>query len=277
MYQQSIRSIFMASLKSRDEIIDYALRKLGSPVVDINVDRQQCEDRLDEALDLFTERHFDGVEKAFFKHKITQANKDNGWIETALFGPVNGVTGDAPTGKDIVTVTKIFQFGDFANIDMFDVRYQMALTDYFGINRGLGYNSSMGLSRYDATKQYINLIEDFFQPEKAIRFSKVTNKLHIDMKLSDLDVDDFLIVEAYVKIPSSTFSEIFDDIWLKKYTTALIKKQWGSNLSKFEGVQLPGGVSLRGGEIYSEALEEVNRLEEELQLTYELPIDFDIG
>ena len=97
------------------------------------------------------------------------------------------------------------------------------------------------------------------------------------MKLSDLDVDDFLIVEAYVKIPSSTFSEIFDDIWLKKYTTALIKKQWGSNLSKFEGVQLPGGVSLRGGEIYSEALEEVNRLEEELQLTYELPIDFDIG
>tara|TARA_R100001443_G_C3331406_1_gene172389 strand:+ start:123 stop:926 length:804 start_codon:yes stop_codon:yes gene_type:complete len=267
----------MASLKSRDEIIDYALRKLGSPVVDINVDRQQCEDRLDEALDLFTERHFDGVEKAFFKHKITQANKDNGWIETALFGPVNGVTGDAPTGKDIVTVTKIFQFGDFANIDMFDVRYQMALTDYFGINRGLGYNSSMGLSRYDATKQYINLIEDFFQPEKAIRFSKVTNKLHIDMKLSDLDVDDFLIVEAYVKIPSSTFSEIFDDIWLKKYTTALIKKQWGSNLSKFEGVQLPGGVSLRGGEIYSEALEEVNRLEEELQLTYELPIDFDIG
>ena len=92
-----------------------------------------------------------------------------------------------------------------------------------------------------------------------------------------MKVDKYLIIEAYVRIPSSTFSEIFDDIWLKKYTTALIKKQWGSNLSKFEGVQLPGGVSLRGGEIYSEASEEVGKLEEELQLTYELPINFDVG
>ena len=267
----------MAHPTSRDEIIDYALRKLGLPVVDINVDRQQCEDRLDEALDLFTERHFDGVERAFFKHQITQANKDNGWVNTSLFGPVNGVTGDAPTGKDIISVKRIFQFGDFSNINMFDVRYQMALSDYFGINRGLGYNSSMGLSRYDSTKRYINLIEDFFQPEKSIRFNKVTNKLHIDTDLTDLTVDDYLMVEAYVKLPSATFSEIFDDIWLKKYVTALIKKQWGSNLSKFEGVQLPGGVSLRGGEIYSEALEEVSKLEEELQLAYELPIDFDIG
>ena len=267
----------MAQPTSRDEIIDYALRKLGSPVVDINVDRQQCEDRLDEALEMFTERHFDGVEKAFFKHKTTQATKDNGWIDTSTFGAVNGVTGEAPTGKDIVSVTGIFQFGDFANIDMFDVRYQMALTDYFGINRGLGYNSSQGLSRYDSTKRYISLIEDFFQPEKAIRFNKVTNKLHLDMDLADLTVDEYIIIEAYVKLPSHTFSEIFNDVWLKKYTTALIKKQWGSNLSKFEGVQLPGGVSLRGGEIYSEALEEVNRLEEELQLTYELPIDFDVG
>ena len=267
----------MAKPNSRDEIIYYALRKLGSPVVDINVYRQQCEDRLDEALDLFTERHFDGVEKAFFKYKVTQDTKDNGWIDTDSLGAINGVTGDAPTGKDIVTVTGIFQFGKFASIDMFDVRYQMALQDYFGINRGLGYNSSMGLARYDATKQYIGLIEDFFQPEKAIRFNKVTNRLHLDMKLSDLTVDDYIIIQAFVKLPTATFSEIFDDIWLKKYVTALIKKQWGSNLSKFEGVQLPGGVSLRGGEIFSEALEEVNRLEEELQLAYELPIDFDVG
>ena len=267
----------MAHPTSRDEIIDYALRKLGSPVVEINVDRQQCEDRLDEALEMFTERHFDGVEKAFFKHQVTQDNKDNGWVDTSTFGAINGITGDAPTGKDIVTVTNMFQFGKFANIDMFDVRYQMALMDYFGINRGLGYNSSMGLSRYHATKQYIGLIEDFFQPEKAIRFNKVTNKLHIDTKLSDLVGDDYIIIEAFVKLPSGTFSEIFNDVWLKKYATALIKKQWGSNLSKFEGVQLPGGVSLRGGEIYSEAIEEVGRLEEELQLAYELPIDFDIG
>ena len=267
----------MAHPASRDEIIDYSLRKLGSPVVEINVDRQQCEDRLDEALEKFTERHFDGVEKAFFKHKITQNTKDTGYIDTNSFGAINGVTGDAPTGKDIITVEKIFEFGDFSNISMFDVRYQMALMDYFGINRGLGGNSSMGLARYSTMQQHIGIIQDFFQPEKAIRFNKVTNKLHIDTELADMKVGRYLIIEAYVKLPSAIFSEIFDDVWLKKYTTALIKKQWGSNLSKFEGVQLPGGVSLRGGEIFSEALEEVVKLEEELQLAYELPINFDVG
>ena len=169
----------MAHPTSRDELIDYALRKLGSPVVEINVDRQQCEDRLDEALDLFTERHFDGVEKAFFRHKITQANKDTGYIDTGAFGAVNGVTGEAPTGKDIVSVLRIFEFGDFSNINMFDVRYQMALSDYFGINRGLGFNSSMGLARYDSTKRYISMIQDFFQPEKAIRFNKISNKFDL--------------------------------------------------------------------------------------------------
>tara|TARA_R100000008_G_scaffold82921_1_gene67694 strand:- start:419 stop:1228 length:810 start_codon:yes stop_codon:yes gene_type:complete len=269
----------MANLTTRDELIDYALRKLGDPVVEINVDRQQCEDRLDEALLLFAERHHDGAEKAYFKYQITQADKDNLWIDTSGFGPVNGLTADvdAPTGADILTVSGIFQFGNFASIDMFDVRYQMALSDYFGINRGLGYNSSMGLARYDQTKRYINMIEDFFQPERMIRFNKVRNRLFLDMRPSDLTVGRYVVVEAYVKLKSSTFSEIFNDIWLRKYTTALIKKQWGSNLSKFEGVQLPGGVSLRGGEIYSEANEEILRLEEELQLTYELPINFDIG
>lgn len=269
----------MANLTSRDELIDYALRKLGEPVVEINVDRQQCEDRLDEALDLFTERHHDGSEKAYFKHQITQANYDNMYVDTNDFGPVNGITADvdAPTGSDIISVTKIFQFGNFANVNMFDVRYQMALSDYFGINRGLGYNSSMGLSRYDATKRHINMIEDFFQPEKMIRFSKVRNRLFIDTTQSDLEVDKYIVVEAYVKLKSSTFNEIFNDVWLRKYATALIKKQWGQNMSKFEGIQLPGGVSMRGGEISAEANEEIIRLEEELLLTYELPINFDVG
>jgi hypothetical protein len=267
----------MALPSSRDELIDYSLRKLGSPVVEINVDRQQCEDRLDEALEMFSERHFDGAERAYFKYKITQDTKDNLYISTDDLGAVNGITGDAPTGKDILSVIKIFQFGTFSNINMFDVRYQMALTDYFGINRGLGANSSQGLARYDSTKRYINLIQDFFQPEKRIRFNKVSNKIHLEFSESDLTIDNFLIIEAYVKVPSATFSEIFNDIWMKKYATALIKRQWGQNMSKFEGVQLPGGVSLRGGEIFSEANEEIIKLEEELQTTYELPIDFNVG
>jgi hypothetical protein len=267
----------MAIPNSRDELIDYSLRKLGYPVVEINVDRQQCEDRLDEALEMYSERHFDGSEKAYFKHQITETDKDNMYISTDDFGPVNGATGDGPTGKDILSVVRLFQFGNFANISMFDVRYQMALTDYFGINRGLSNNSSMGLARYDSTKRYINMIQDFFQPEKRIRFNKVSNKIHMDMRDADLEAGKYLVIEAYVKIPSVAFSQIFDDVWLKKYATALIKRQWGQNMSKFEGVQLPGGISLRGGEIYNEANEEIQRLEEELKTTYELPIDFNVG
>lgn len=268
----------MANLTSRDSLIDYSLRRLGSPVIDINVDRQQCEDRLDEALDLYSEYHFDGSEKELFSYQITQEDRDRQYIDLNNLSDPIGASGGRIGGKDILSVVRVHQFGQFANINMFDVRYQMALMDYFGINRGLGFNSSMGLSRYDSTKRYINMIQDFFQPEKQIRFNKVTNKLNLDADwVNDIIVDKFLLIEAYTKISSAQFSEIFNDIWLKKYVTALIKKQWGSNLSKFEGVQLPGGVSLRGDAISSEANEEIQRLEEELRLSYELPIDFMTG
>ena len=268
----------MSELKSRDDIIDYALRNLGEPVIEVNVDRKQCEDRLDEALELFAEQHFDGTERAYFAHKITQDDIDNQYINTSSFGPVNGITGDAPTGSDILSVVKVFSFGNFGNVNMFDVRYQMALTDYFGINRGLGHSSSLGVARYDSTKRYINMIEDMFSPEKMIRFNKVRNKVHLDMDWStDLKVDNYLVIESYVKLSSNTFTEIFNDIWLKKYVTALIKRQWGQNMSKFDGVLLPGGVSLKGSEIYADAKDEIARIEEELQPTYQLPIDFMTG
>ena len=270
----------MAIINSRDGLIDYAYRRLGEPVIDINVDRQQAEERLDDALQFFTERHFDGVERALFTYPVTQSDIDNGFVDMDGLGAVNGASGatasTAPTGKDVVSVVKVFRFGS-GNTNMFDVRYQMALSDYFGINRGLGYASSMGIARYDSTKRYINMIQDFFQPEKRIRFNKVSNKIHLDYSQEDMSVDDYLILETYVKIPSTAFSEIFNDVWLKKYATALIKKQWGSNMSKFEGIQMPGGVSLRGGEISAEANEEIQRLEEQLQTTYELPIDFNVG
>ena len=268
----------MAKLASRDDIIDYSLRKLGSPVVDINVDRQQCEDRLDEALDLYSEYHSDGSEKCLFTHKITQTDKDRSYIDLEGLSDPIGATGGSVTGKDITSVVRIHPFGEFANINMFDVRYQMALMDYFGINRGLGFNSSQGLARYDSTKRYINMIQDLFQPEKQIRFNRVTNKLNLDANWEDdIIVGRYLLIEAYVTLKSTKYSEIFNDIWLKKYVTAQIKKQWGANMSKFEGVQLPGGVSLRGDAISSEANEELQRLEEELRLTYEYPIDFMTG
>ena len=160
-----------STISSKKDLIDYAFRKLGSPVVEINVDYQQAEDRLEDALEYFQERHFDGVDKAYFRYQVTGDDITNQYISTDDFGPVNGITSDAsaPKGSDIVSITKVLQFGDFANINMFDVRYQMALSDYFGINRGLGGQAALGLASYDQTKRYINLIEDFFQPEKALR------------------------------------------------------------------------------------------------------------
>lgn len=266
----------MATITTKEQLIEYSFRQLGKPVVDINVDYQQAEDRLDDALQYFIERHFDGVEKAYFKYEVTQEDIDNSYVDTDALPAVNGA--DGPTGKDIVSVVKVFQFGDFSTINMFDVRYQMALSDYFGINRGLGGNSSLGLASYDSTKRYINLIEDMFQPEKAIRFSKVRNKLFMDTNWSEeLDPGEFLIIEAYVALDPEKYGEIYNDRYLKRYFTALLKKQWGQNLSKFDNVQLPGGVVLRGGQIVQEANMEIQQIEQEIFTNYELPVDFMTG
>ena len=252
----------MAEVTSKDGLINYALRKLGAPVIEINVDREQAEDRVDEALQFFTERHFDGVEKVFFSHQLTQTDIDNRFILTDDLETPKGFPSNGPTGRDIVSVTKVFQFGALKGISsMFDVRYQMALSDYFGINTGLGYQSSLGLASFDSAKRYISMIEDFFQPEKEVRFSKVTNRLLIDSELDKTtSAGNYLIIEAYAALDPEKFGQIYNDRILKKYVTALIKKQWGSNLSKFAGVQLPGGVQLNGPQIYAEAVSEIKEL-----------------
>jgi hypothetical protein len=266
----------MARPNSRETLIQYCLRRLGAPVVEINVDWQQCEERLDDAFDYFTERHFDGVEKVFFKYQITQEDIDNRYISTESIPSPNGV--DGPTGKEIVSIVRVLQFGKFTNINMFDVRYQLALTDYFGINRNLAGSSSLGLAHYDATKRYIKLIEDLFQPEKAITFSKVTNKLHLDMDWrQEVVAGDWIVIQAYAALNPDTYTEIYNDRYLKRYLTALIKKQWGTNMSKFDGVALPGGVTMRGGQIYAEAVAEIAQVEQEINYNYELPVDFMTG
>jgi hypothetical protein len=266
----------MATPNSRETLIQYCLRQLGAPVVDINVDWQQCEDRLDDALQYFTERHFDGVEKVFFRYQVTAEDIQNQYISTDDITYPNGV--DGPTGRDIVSIVRVLQFGNFTNINMFDIRYQLALTDYFGINRNLSGTYSMGLASYDATKRYIKLIEDLFQPEKAISFSKVTNKLHLNMNWNqEVQAGDWLVIQAYAALNPETYTEIFNDRYLKKYLTALIKKQWGANLAKFEGVALPGGVTLRGAQIQAEAMAEITQIEYEVLRSYELPVDFMTG
>jgi len=268
----------MAHPNSRETLIDYCFKRLGAPVIEINVDYTQAEDRLDDALEFFRERHFDGVERVFFAHQVTETDIDQKYIATSDIGPVNGPTGDGPRGSDILSVVKVFQFGQMSNINMFDIRYQLALSDYFGINRGLNAAVSQGLASYDSTKRYINLIEDFFQPEKAIRFSKVTNRLHIDTEWSkQIQAGEYLIIESYAALNEETFTEIFNDRLLKEYATALIKRQWGSNLAKYDGVQMPGGVVLRGGQIQAEAEREIDDIEQKFYSQYELPVDFMTG
>jgi len=266
----------MATPNSRQTIIEYALRQLGAPVIEINVDWQQCEDRLDDALQYFTERHFDGVEKVYFKYQLTQEDIDNQYINTESIQPPNG--NDGPSGKEIVSVVRAFQFGPFTNINMFDIRYQLALTDYFGINRNLSGVYSMGLASYDATKRYIKLIEDLFQPEKTVSFSKATNRLYLFMDWKkETKVGTWIVIEAYAALDPQKYTEIFNDRYLKRYLTALIKKQWGSNMAKFDGVALPGGVVLRGGQIYAEAINEIAMIEQQILRDYELPVNFMIG
>ena len=190
----------MGNVNSKDAIIKYALRNLGYPVIEINVDYEQCLDRVDDALELFAERHFDGVEKVYFKHILTSDNISSKTIDTELLQPPSGITNDGPDGTTIVSVVKLFRFSGFANMNMFDIRYQMALTDYFGINRGLGSNSSLGLPSYSSTMRYINLVEQFFAPEKAIRFNKVSNKIHIDGFMEDMVPGQYVIIEAYAAL-----------------------------------------------------------------------------
>ena len=160
---------------------------------------------------------------------------------------------------------------------MFDVRYQLALTDYFGINRGLNGSQSTPLAGYQVTMQYISLLEQFFSPEKSVRFSKVTNKIYVDAFSQDIIAGSYLVIEAYATLDPDIHTSIYNDRMLKKYVTALIKRQWGANMLKYDGVQLPGGITFKGQQIYDQAIQEIALIEQEFERAYELPIDFMIG
>ena len=267
----------MAQPNSRESLIQYAYRQLGAPVVEINVDYEQANDRLDDAWQFFAERHFDGVERAYFSYVLTNADIENKYINTDTLGPIVGSSGANPNGYDILSIIRVFPFGSLNANELFDVRYQMALNDVYGVNTNLGFVNSTPIANYDITKRYIRLIEMMFDPERTIRFNKVTNKLYIETDWSSLKAGTYLSIEAYVNLNPDLYPEIYNDRMLKKYFTALVKKQWGANLSKFDGVALPGGVALRGGQIFAEAVQEVAILEDQIVASYELPPDMMTG
>ncbi len=264
----------MSTPSSREELKQYALRKLGAPVIEINVDDAQLEDALDDALQMFNEYHFDGAERALYKHEITQTDIDNGYLDTDSFGftgPNDAIQpGDS---RSIVSVTKVFQFDEGgAGSNMFSVRYQMALQDLYGLR------SAGDMSNYYITQSYISLLADFLDPEKQIRFSRVTNRLYLDMNWSEtVSVGDFLVIDAYVALDPDTYTEIYNDILLKKYVTASFKKQWAMNLMKYQNFNLPGGVQFNADQLFSSAENDMSNIEETLQDKYELPPDFFTG
>jgi len=249
----------MAQPNSRQSLKDYALRRLGAPVIEINVDDAQVEDALDDALQFFAEYHFDGVEETFISHQVTQTDIDNKYINM-----------DAIDDR-VVSVTNILSINT-NNSSMFDPEYQIALNDFFG------YFTPGTLTNYAITKQHMSMVQQMLDPDKNFRFSRVTNRLYGDFDWEkDLEVGDYVVIQAYTALDPNTYPEIYNDRLLKKYVTALIKRIWGNNLSKFTGIQLPGGIQFDGQRILSEAQDEIDKIEDEVQDRYELPPDFMVG
>ena len=271
----------MAIPTSKTTFKSYCLRALGFGVIDINVSDDQVDDRIDEALQYFAQYHYDGVEKMYLKYQITQDDIDRAASNdttTATDTVDSNITATFKEGKNfipmpssVVSVIQIFPFDDQATNNMFDIRYQLRLNDLYDF-------SSTSIIQYQMTMQQLDFLSHILVGEKPLRFNQHQNRLYIDMDFSnDIDVGEFLIIECYRKIDPATYTDIFDDIYLKRYATALIKRQWGANLSKFQGVQLLGGVEMNGEAIYSQAQDEINKLEEEIQLAFETPIDYMVG
>jgi len=269
-------------ITTRETLKQYCLRALGKPVIEINVEDDQVEDRIDEALQYFAQYHYDGVERMYLKYQVSADDitraKTNETLSTVTDTADSTVTAVFKEGKNyipmpssVVSVTRIFDFTDKANLNLFDVRYQLRLNDLYDF-------SSTSIIHYDMTLRHLDMLDHILVGERPIRFNQHKNRLYIDMDWSnDIDAGDFIIIECYRKLDPSTFTDIFDDIFLKKYLIQLIKKQWGTNLSKFQGVAMLGGVQMNGEQIYSQAQEEINKLEEQIQLSYELPPNYMMG
>ena len=247
----------MAIPASRDQLKEHCLRRLGKPVVDINVDDEQVEDRIDEALLYYRDYHFDGTERVFLKQQVTDEDKTNGYFTL---------------DNSIIGVTSVFDIGDaIQSSNLFNIRYQIHLNDLFDF-------SSTTYVPYVTAMRHVEQLEEIFVGKKPIRFNRHINRLHIDM---DWDVaiaaSEYILIECIRKQDTTTYTDIFNDFWLKKYTTAKLKMQWGQNLIKFEGIQLPCGITLNGRQLVDDAKEEIQKLEEELRLGYELPVMDMIG
>tara|TARA_B100000287_G_scaffold220249_1_gene207712 strand:- start:1058 stop:1900 length:843 start_codon:yes stop_codon:yes gene_type:complete len=274
----------MAQPKTRGELIDYCKRKLGAPVLEINVADEQVEDIIDDAVQFFQERHFDGVYQTYMKYKVTQDDIDRGkarggdntvGIVTTTVDTTVGLTTQfnfeensnyLPMPPEVIGVTKIFHFDGTNTItnNMFSVKYQMFLNDIY-------YWGSTELLSYAMVKTYLQDIEFLLTTQKQIRFNKRQDRLYMDIDWGSMSVGDYIIIDCFRLLNPSEYPKVWNDSFLKPYATALLKKQWGQNLIKFQGVKLPGGVELNGREIYEDAEKDLEKIRENMSNTYELP------
>lgn len=241
----------MAQPASRQQFKDYCLRKLGFPVIEINADDDQIEDRIDEALNYFYDYHFDGTEKIYYKHQVTAADKQNKYIILP---------------ENIIGAVSIFSIGDpsVRADDLFNIRYQIALNDLYTL-------TSVSLVPYYMAMQHLSVISEMLVGKQPIRYNRLRNQLYVDMDWNNIIVGEYLLVEAYQIVDPEEFTDAWGERWLQNYATALIKKQWGTNLKKFTGMQLPGGIQFNGQQIYDEADQEIKEFEREMVTNLSLP------
>ena len=274
----------MAKPSTRQGLIDYCLRQLGAPILEINVDDDQIDDLVDDAIQYFNERHYDGVEKMYLKYKITEDDVNRGKGKgTGGVGIVTTTATDT-SGRSynfyetenyiqvpdsVIGIERIFKF-DTSSISggMFSIKYQLFLNDLY-------YFNSVELLQYAMVKSYLEDIDHLLTTDKQIRFNKRQDRLYNDIDWSSQPKDEFIVIECYRALDPASFTQIYNDSWMKQYLTALIKRQWGRNLSKFRGVKLPGGIELNGGEILQQAESELADIKQRMTSEYELPpLDF---
>lgn len=274
------------AINTRQDFIDYCLRSLGAPVIQINVDPLQAEDRLDEALEYMYERHFDFNQRALYLYQITQDDINKKYFDTTSFGDAlgakgftfaNGSTGSWPNSNDIRTITKVYRPSDVSGDYMFDLRYQLTLFDFFGLYFNQGGMQTGPMASYMESMSYLKLVNDVFNYPTSFTYTRTTDRLFLDQDTAKLIPGSYLLVEAYVQIDPDQYPKVWGDRMFKKYYTALLKKQWAQNLMKFAGVPLPGGAALNAGAIMAEAVNELNYVENLLTKTQELPPDPLIG
>lgn len=273
----------MASPTTRQELIDYCLRRLGAPVLEINVDDDQIDDLVDDSIQYFQERHYDGSERMYLKYKITEddINRGRGPGSTKVTGITTttvtenvGITSEFKFEENnnyikvpdqVLGINKIFKF-DTSSISggMFSIKYQLFLNDLY-------YFSSVDLLQYSMTKSYLEDIDFLLTTDKQVRFTKRQGRLYLDVDWARINAGDYIIIDCERALNPSDFPKIYNDSWLKRYLTSMIKKQWGTNLIKFSGTKLPGGVEINGRQYYDDAVGELREIEEKMQSTYELP------